>query len=112
MYEFIKIIPFISPDPASHTIALLGTLPAAGPSQDTRSQAIIRIERMPLPKAAAADLSRIIDETKLIDSTDIVRFPMTIVGVQLHMHIGLTIDFSRNLVFMVPRLDKEKCGVS
>lgn len=47
---------------------------------------------MPLRKEAAADLSRIIDEVKLIDSTDIVRFPMTIFGVQFHMHTGLTRD--------------------
>lgn len=57
-------------DSASHSIALLGTLPH--PSIDAPSSAIVRIERLPLPESAAQDVNGVIDDADLLDSTDIV----------------------------------------
>jgi len=59
-----------SPDPVSHAISFLGTLPNP---EGVHEQAIVRIEKTALPESSATEFSQIVHDVEKIDHTDIVR---------------------------------------
>jgi m7GpppX diphosphatase len=72
----------INEDPATHSLILLGTLPAThGELEGTRVKAIIRIEKTALAPDQAKSFfsgeSPLVERVELEESTDIVRIPFT-----------------------------------
>lgn len=62
-------------DPITHVLTLLGKLPVAGTSES--ADAVVRIEKTALSADSAGDiLTKSLENSKLIEGTDIVRqFP-------------------------------------
>ena len=75
-------------DPANHSVAVLGTLPApASPPEDSvLSPAILRIERLPIAEDNIRNIAHVLHDGKLIQSNDIVKHrSFSLLGSELTM---------------------------